>query len=135
MLFRSFTYFKVLSSAWRLLAMELCPYALNCQNPLLGLWRIAFLKTARCFNFQPPSRTLYLPRGRNSPPPPPARTEIGPLYDGALKYAWKAIPNQKPEFRRALSTSKDIGYCRSLLTWHFLRGKPGRMYSPFNMLT
>ena len=105
--------------------MELCPYASHnaeLSKSLIKVVENCLLANSEVFQLPAPiTNLIFTERAEfafiilRKLSLQPARAGIGPLYEGVLKYVWKAILNQKPEFRRALSTGEDIGYYRSLL--------------------
>lgn len=115
----------VLMRAWRLLALELCPLAL--QNADLSKSLIGVVESCLTANTEvgqlPPAITKVIHTERaefafiimRKLSQRPIKLDTGPLYQGVLKNVWKAILYEKTDFRKALSTGEGIAYFRSLL--------------------
>ncbi|KAF8467356.1 nucleoporin subcomplex protein binding to Pom34-domain-containing protein [Kalaharituber pfeilii] len=115
----------VLLRAWKLLAMELCPFAF--QNAELSKSLIKVVESCLQANIDswhlpaPIAKIIFAERAEfafilmRRLSQQPIRSEDGRLYEGVLKFVWKAILNQRADFRRALSTGEEINYYRSLL--------------------
>jgi len=116
---------QVLMRAWRLLALELCPLApqhADLSKSLVGVVESCLTANTEVGQLPPGiTKIIHTERAEfafiimRKLSQRPIKPDTGALYEGVLKSVWKAILCEKTDFRKALSTSEDIAYFRSLL--------------------